>query len=67
MYVVTQLAWLFRRFLNKSFYKVSCLYTLVVVVCLVFCLKLSYKLHLIASYKFRQALDPHPYLVIIVL
>ena len=63
---MTQLAWLFYRFLNKSFHKVSCLYALVVVVCLVFCPKLSYKLHLIASYEFRQALDLYPYLVITV-
>ena len=37
-----------------------------VVLGLIFGPKLSYKLRLIAGYKFRQTSDPHPYLVIAV-
>ena len=55
------------RYLNKSFYKVSCLYALMVVLSLIFGPKLSYKLRLVTSYKLRQALDLYPYLVIVVL
>jgi hypothetical protein len=38
-----------------------------VVTSLVFYPKPPYKLRLVTSYKFRQTLDPHPYLVIAVL
>ena len=40
---------------------------LVVVVCLIFGPKLSYKLRPVTNYKLRQALDPHPYPVLAVL